>query len=324
MSLISVYLNDHAANANSSLWRNRLNQYLFRHSVDFKEPKTLDQLAINLQNDLSNGTDYIIAIGGDGTINTLIQKIIYSKITFLIIPAGTANDFASEMGLNSRLENIIKVFNEKSIECVDVLKINDKYMLTNGGIGLSANVAKQINEHRKNSKITKSLLKILGSKTYILYFAKEFLQDIKRYKIHFESKDFPLINKILETPLVMINNQSHIGGNFEVAPKTKNNDGTFNVTIFTHQNKADLLKTSISMLGSNKSANEPHIISFETSHLDMTLLSDDEAVFFGDGEVLETGKSFSISIQPKALSVFTQNNSILPCSSHSLEGINLV
>ena len=248
----------------------------------------------------------------------------HQKLAFLIIPAGTANDFANEMGLNNKLDTIIKVFNEKTIECVDVIKVNKKYMLTNGGIGLSANVAAKINEDRRNSRLAKKLLKLMGSKTYLLYFAKELISGIPMHKIHFQSKNFPLLNTVIDTPIVMINNQSHIGGHFEVAPKTLNNDGTFNVTILTHQNRIDLIKTSLSMLGKNPYHIEHNIISFETDHLEMTVISSDDVCFFGDGEVLDKGKSFSINIEHKALNVFTHHNSLLPCSSIPLEEIRLV
>lgn len=41
MAQISIYLNEKASNANTGLWKRRLNQYLFRNDITFKEPQNL-------------------------------------------------------------------------------------------------------------------------------------------------------------------------------------------------------------------------------------------------------------------------------------------
>jgi diacylglycerol kinase (ATP) len=287
---ISVYFNDTASRAQGNVWKDSIKKFLFRHELTFRTPIDLEELENQLDEDTTNQTEYIFAVGGDGTANTIVQHINGTDIKLMVIPTGTANDFASELGLNRNLGKIIKVFLHQTFQRVDVIKINDNYMVSNGGIGLPANVAAKINRDRTKIKGFKKLMKFTGSMIYPVYFAKEMLFDFPRYKLNIHSPDFPKLETIIETSIVMINNQPKIGGNFSIAPQTRNNDGKFNVTIFTHKNKKDLIEASTMMMRGKYPHNDKELISFETDCVDITNLGDEQLTFFGDGEVLEKGQ----------------------------------
>ena len=61
-----------------------------------------------LQEDIQNKVDAIISVGGDGTANTLIQNMANTDVGLLVIPAGTANDLASELSDPKDIEKIIQ------------------------------------------------------------------------------------------------------------------------------------------------------------------------------------------------------------------------
>jgi diacylglycerol kinase (ATP) len=54
------------------------------------------------------GADLILVLGGDGTINEVVNGMVHSKATLGILPAGTANVLAMELGLGSRLDRAIE------------------------------------------------------------------------------------------------------------------------------------------------------------------------------------------------------------------------
>lgn len=324
MAKISVYFNNASSRAKSTALKDTIGKHLFRHDLEFKSPQGIEQLEKELDKDLLESTDYIFSVGGDGTANTIVQKIQGSKIKMMVVPTGTANDFATELGLKGNIEKIIKVFLHHTFQCVDIIRVNDKYMITNGGLGIAANVAEKVNRDRKDIKGLLKLMKHTGSMIYPLYFGKEVLLDFKRYRLNIHSPNFPRLDTIVESSSVMINNQAKIGGSFNIAPATKNDDGRFNVTIFTHDNKKDYLKATTSMLRGIYPENDPNLISFETDQLDITHLGDDKLAFFGDGEILEKGQSFQISMIPSALNVCSYDESILYCNSYSLENVRLM
>ncbi len=323
MANISIYLNDAASKSNSEVLTDSLLNHLYRHQLNFRSPKDLDELEENLKLDVQSDCEYIFSVGGDGTANTILQNIQGSDIKLMVIPTGTANDFASELGINLNIEKIIKIFQYKSYQTVDIVKINGKYMVSNGGIGLTSNVAQKINDDRKKFKGFKGLMKLTGSKIYPLYFGKELLKPLKTYRFNIQSKDYPKLETTIEASIVMINNQAKIGGNFLVAPNTKNDDGKFNVTILTHTNRADLMNTTLKMYRGEVVENDPSLISFETDKINIMSL-DEELVYFGDGEILAKGQNFEIESVPNALNVCSYDNNLIYCNSLSLENLELM
>jgi diacylglycerol kinase family enzyme len=106
----------------------------------------------------------------------------------------------------------------------------------------------------------------------------------------------------------MVNNQPVIAGNFLIAPETKNSDGTFNVTIFTHKHFADLVAAIYRVRCHIPPHNDPHVISFETSRLRIERMDDPSRplTFIGDGEVLASSNVLEIGIKPSLLRVFAK------------------
>ena len=323
MAKISVYFNDASSRSMSSKLGKKLDNYLYRHDLNFRSPESLEDLHHQLQDDVNDKCEYIFSVGGDGTANTILQNIHGTDVKLMVVPTGTANDFASELGLNLNVDRIMKVFLHKTYQNVDILKINDKYMLTNGVAGMTSEVAEKINRDRQIIPGFKKLMKLTGSKIYPLYFGKEMLTTLKKYDLHIESADFPYLDKEVNAAIIMINNQPKIGGNFLIAPETKNNDGKFNVTIFTHDSKLELMKCTLMMMQGKYPKNDPNIISFETNEIDITVLND-ELTFFGDGEVLSKGKSFLIKNIPQTLNVCSYDDQLLYCNSFSLDNVELM
>src|SRR5690242_5155450 len=54
-----------------------------------------------------DGADLILVLGGDGTVNEAVNGMVHSNVALGILPAGTANVLAMELGLGSRLERAI-------------------------------------------------------------------------------------------------------------------------------------------------------------------------------------------------------------------------
>ena len=97
MQKITIYLNKQASNTSYSHWKKRITRQLFRSELIFRTPSSIEELNKNLQEDIQNKVDAIISVGGDGTSNILIQNMANTDIGLLVIPAGTANDLASEL-----------------------------------------------------------------------------------------------------------------------------------------------------------------------------------------------------------------------------------
>ncbi|MBC76279.1 MAG: hypothetical protein CME64_09715 [Halobacteriovoraceae bacterium] len=321
MSHISVYLNSKASGGNIK-WVKEVQKQLFRHDLLVKAPSSKEELDIELEKDIQNKVEHIFSVGGDGTANCILQKIAKTDIKLLIIPCGTANDLANEIGMGSSIKSMIKAFQHKTYKRVDLIEINGKYMATNGGIGCAADVAGKINAYRAGIFGFKGLMKNMGSSVYPLVFTKELLVgSLKQYNLKVKSSEF---SEIVKTPLLLINNQSNLAGKFLVAPHTRNNDGKFNVTIFKHQNKKDFLKCALKILSGSYPYADKNLISFETDSIEVSEVNGDKLPFFGDGEILNQNSQFKIQAHEKAFNVCALLDDVDYSSSYDLAQVRLV
>ncbi len=321
MRKISVYLNPKASGANHSFTIDELKKYFFRHELSIQTPGSLEEMVEFLKTDRDNKVECIFSIGGDGTCHTIAQHLIGSETKLMVLPGGTANDFADEIGTNGALKKLAHIFHAQSTKRVDLISVNGKFLMSNGGIGIAQEVAALVNQYRKNSALFQNFLKASGKFAYQAVFAKHIMSArFNLHKVFMDSPDFPLINKNVESPLILINNQPKLAGSMTVAPHTKNTDGKFNVTIFLHKNRIDFLKAAMVFISGKYPEDDKKIISFETDTLQMTSLTNSPLTFFGDGETWEPATELNIGIRPRSLEVYSHGDEIVG-KGYSLEEI---
>jgi diacylglycerol kinase family enzyme len=307
MQNISVYLNQRASNGSQD-WRGKINTALFRSQIEYQTPKSLDELYEQLDLDVANNVDAIMSVGGDGTVNTIIQRLAGTEISLLVIPGGTANDFARVIGANSNIKHITQTIRQNKKKKIDLISINGNFMATNGGLGFAADVARDINELRTLYPNFKKFMKLSGKNIYSLFLAKKLLtKGIKSYKFKIKSLEF---NETFLSSLILVNNQPALAGDFVVAPNTNHQDGKVNITIFKHQNRIELIQCILKILNGNYPIDDKNLISFETTEANISLVGPEVLPFFGDGEILNTDSSWDIKCHPQFLSVFSPNDQI--------------
>lgn len=301
MSSISVYMNQQASHCSFNFWKERIHRSLFRSDINYRTPKSLSELYEVLRLDIANGVDTIVSVGGDGTVNTLIQEIAGTKISLLVVPGGTANDLASELGHKGGVDEVIRCIREQDTKSIDLININGRYMATNGGIGFGGDVARRINDLRQKTPSFKKVMNITGKSIYSFFVAQELLSG------SFDTTDVEVESDQLSgrftTSALWINNQSKIADTFTIAPNTRNNDGTFNMVILTHPTRALLINCFLKVLRGKHPIDDPYFISFETSQVRLKFATATE--FFGDGEIFSKSDSFDIKVAANALNVFS-------------------
>jgi diacylglycerol kinase family enzyme len=325
MAKISVYLNSVASQGSSKYSQEEFKKFFFRHQLDVYSPSDVSALNSQILADIEGGTEYIFAVGGDGTANTISQNLIGKNIKLMVIPAGTANDFAQEVGITSCLKKISHIFNANTTKKIDAIKVNGQYMITNGGLGMANEVARTVNRLRQENPNFKKIMRTFGKQTYSAIYAQQML--IKPFVLRdvlIESPDSPLLDPRVSTPLILVNNQEYIGGKFRVAPHTRNDDGKFNVTIFNHKNRFDLIKCTLQMMMGIYPENDKNLISFETDKLIINSIDGKPLNFFGDGEGFPEAPILDISLAKQALEVCSYKGESVFCSSYSLDKIEMI
>lgn len=85
---------------------------------------------------IKEGCDSLIAGGGDGTINTCASAALERGIPLGVVPLGTLNHFAKDLGIPLELEEAAKVILEGVVCKVDVGEVNGRIFLNNSSIGV--------------------------------------------------------------------------------------------------------------------------------------------------------------------------------------------
>ncbi len=206
------------------------------------------------------GTDYIIAAGGDGTMSEVVNGIMLvekEKRENLIVglyPLGSGNDFSRTMKLSKNLNDLYELIKQNSINKIDIGKLEYKKMNGEDGvryfnniadIGLGAEVAKRVNEGKKiygpNFDFFKATL--LGFINY------------KRKKLNIESGEFKWTGSLL---ILCIANGKYFGSGLCIAPHAKVNDGKFSITLAGNVSLFDYLK-NIFRIRSGKFIEHPEL-----------------------------------------------------------------
>ena len=181
---------------------------------------------------VKDGYDVVIAMGGDGTLGTVIRGIAGSKVKLGIIAAGTENDIAGSLGIPDDLKEACALIASGHTRRLDLGEISTKktkkfYFFMVSTIGLTATLFPMISEVPEG--------KYLGIKKAMMTFLK------------FDSKPTVFLtlddeSKIeVETMLVTIANTPIIGLKNLVAPDASMDDGLLDIAVYPNFSKAELL-----------------------------------------------------------------------------------
>jgi YegS/Rv2252/BmrU family lipid kinase len=165
--------------------------------------------------------EVVVAVGGDGTINEVVNGLAETETCLGVIPMGTANVFALQMGLHVDIEKACETIANGNIKVIDLGKINDRYFTCMAGIGIDAHILKEAD---------KKLKKIYGALAYPITALKE----IFFYK--FNKMSVECDDKSSEGYMVLACNGRFYGGELEAAPRAKLDDGLLDICVFKHKN----------------------------------------------------------------------------------------
>lgn len=130
------------------------------------------------------GYETVIACGGDGTVNEVVNGIAGTPTALGIVPTGAANDFAVNMGVSKDVELACEIIKERRTRKIDLVRVkDDKFFAGTGCIGFDAEVAAFASRRTKEDS-NPFLWRLLGALLkFVSYRAKtvELRYDGDRY-----------------------------------------------------------------------------------------------------------------------------------------------
>jgi diacylglycerol kinase (ATP) len=298
MKAIAI-INPHSANGarprNAEALRENLGQDL--RSIQYTAyPKHATEIA---QRAICEGIDTIIAVGGDGAINEILNGMIGSSAALGIIPAGTANDLVSYLRLPTDIDEACRVIRQRSVRRIDLIRINDRYVASCGGFGFPCDVAQIANSLKQWIVFGGHVVQALGSSIYVLAFL---IALYKRRHHHSRIRIQWGGHSVSVDPLwLMVDNQPFLGKRFLMSPSASNNDGLLDVCLVENSiNRRKIISLVLKVMRGNHTT----LRTVYTGRFrELTLHAESPIRFFGDGQVFEESRHFEIRILPGALNV---------------------
>lgn len=99
---------------------------------------------------IDDGVQVVVAGGGDGTINAVASVLAGSGVAFGVLPLGTLNHFAKDIGIPLELDEAVRNVAEGRRIQVDVGEVNDRVFLNNSSLGLYPDIVheREKQQHR--------------------------------------------------------------------------------------------------------------------------------------------------------------------------------
>ena len=252
-----------------------IDDYLKHKNIEYKIHYTEKKNEATEIANLYKGSENIIySVGGDGTLNEVVNSLAKTDATLSVIPIGSGNDFYKSL----------KNFNS---EYIDLGLVNDRYFINIASLGLDAEIADYANT-LKNNKLPNKIVYVLGI--------------IKNFLI-FDNIDVNINNSDTKLTLLAICNGSYYGGGFQIAPYAKLDDGLFDIYCVHKLNKIDTFKL-LSKLIKKTHTEDSKVTYYRTDG--MFIESYIPLLCNIDGEIIKDTK-FNFSLEHEAIRIQTQD-----------------
>jgi diacylglycerol kinase family enzyme len=106
-----------------------------------------DELATAIKDAIGRGAKRIAVAGGDGTISSAAALLAGTSIELAVVPAGTYNHFAKDMGLHAELKESCQIASSDRVMEVDVASVNGRIFLNTSSVGMYANFVRDRDRH---------------------------------------------------------------------------------------------------------------------------------------------------------------------------------
>ena len=217
----------------------------------------------------------IFSVGGDGTLNEIVNGLANSKAKLGLIPAGSGNDF-------------YRTFKNFKGDKIDLGKVNDRYFINVASLGLDGDVAAYANKIKDG--------KLSNESVYMLSLIHEYFS-FKPININING-----INK--ESTILTICNAKYYGGGFKIAPHAKLNDGMLDIIDVKGLSKLQIINVVLKLLKA-KHLDSKYVNFYNSNSLTINSLVPLNCNI--DGEIVKD-TNFNFSIKKEAVNVDVENS----------------
>jgi YegS/Rv2252/BmrU family lipid kinase len=224
----------------------------------------------------------VVAVGGDGTIKLVAECIMQTNIALGILPAGSANGLAKELGIPNQPQQALNTLVNGNLREIHVTEINKHLCIHLSDIGFNAYVVKQFEKQQGRG--------MWGY--FVASFKALFNIPLLKVLLQMDGK-----KQYVKAALIVIANGTTYGSGALINPTGTLSDALFEVIAVKKISLIELFKMMVTHSAYNTSKTEV----FQTNNL--TITSKYKVHFQVDGEYLGKVNTITARLIPKALQV---------------------
>ncbi len=249
-----------------------------------------------LAREASKISDFVVAVGGDGTVNEVAAGLVNSAATLAVMSEGSGNDFARLVNAPSKLEHVIELFLSSERKKFDSGKAvithadgrkSERYFFNSLGAGFDAAVAQHVEQ----------ITRLRG----IPLYATALVQTLIGYQPHRFTVTSRKYSRQDDYFLICVGNGMWEGGGFKLTPDGVPDDGIFQICCVRGRSVGEVLPILPStMTGAHVKKKNVDVIDTDA----ISIECEKPFPVHGDGEIFGLDiKKIEISVIPKSLNV---------------------
>ena len=290
-----LIVNPEAGNGKTMKVLPQIENILRTKKVDYEFHFTQEPMhAAELVREMGSRFDVLVSVGGDGTINEVINGVADIKIPYGMIPIGTGNDFARSCSIPyNSVEEAIQILLNHDVKNIDVGEVNGRKFVNVLGMGFEG----QVNWNARKIKLIRGASRYIIGIVYTLFAFKRIPMKLTLDRKKLDDDIY----------LVSIGNGWNVGGGLKLTPKAKLDDGKFDVCYIKEITNWRIM-TNFSKLSKGTITDLEEVEMFQAKHIKVE--STESIPIHFDGEIFEEKyKMFPLVIYgvtslPDVLTVF--------------------
>ena len=206
---------------------------------------------------LEGEIDLVVSVGGDGTLREVIDGLVDPSTPVGVLPLGTANVLAKELGLPRDVHHSLDILKRKRVISIDVAIVNGRLSVLMTGIGIDAMAVREV-ERRRTGPITKWSYVSATLRALSGYRAP-------RLRVKLDGVALPE-----EVGFVLVSNTVHYGGVLRLAADARMDDGLLEVYLFPTGRLLELAAAFLRGLVGNLPGGKVQVRRAKTLEIDST------------------------------------------------------
>jgi YegS/Rv2252/BmrU family lipid kinase len=231
--------------------------------------------------------DAVIAVGGDGTINECLIRLVNTKTALGVIPCGSGNGFAYHIGMYRTVEKAIVQLKNAKIETIDSCTANGAPFVNVSGIGFDAHISNLF-----------AGLKERGFINYVKLILKELSYKPQEYTLQYEG-----IKRKIKAYMISFANASQYGNNARISPMADLQDGLLDFVIVKAFPKWQI-PFFLLKVARGKTHFSKYVEIIQSKHMK---ISANNTLLHLDGEPYKAKNPVEIQLLPKSLKILMPN-----------------